>query len=102
MSDYLQSQFSFSSYVSNSPPKSLLINVVANQALPIALKNVSYKHYSLLIRKNTVGAITVPFLFPEVKGESLEEICRILGKVILQDLARVQVKVESEAELKKK
>lgn len=49
-----------------------------------------------------MGAITVSFLFLEAKGESLEEIGRILGKAIVQDLARVQVKVESEAELKKK
>lgn len=102
MSDYLQSQLSFSSYVSNSLSKSLLINVVANQALPIALANVGYKHYSLLICKNIVGVITVSFLFLEAKGESLEEIGRIPGKVIVQDLAPVQVMVESEAELKKK
>jgi hypothetical protein len=69
--------------------------------LPIALTNVGYKPYSLLICKNIVSAITVS-LFLEAKGESLEEIGRILGKVIVQDLARVRVKVKSEAGLKKK
>ena len=48
-----------------------------------------------------MGAIIVS-LFPEAKGKSLEGIGRILGNVILQDLALVQVKVESEAELEKK
>jgi hypothetical protein len=79
----------------------LPINIVANQVSPISLTNVGYKHYSLLLCKNIASAITVS-LFPEAKRKSLEEIGRILGKVILQDLARVQVKVESEAELKKK
>lgn len=49
-----------------------------------------------------MGVITVSFLLLAAKGESLEEIGRIPGKVIVQDLARVQVKVESEVELKKK
>ena len=48
-----------------------------------------------------MGAITVS-LFPEAKEKGLEEIGRILGKVILQDLARVQVNTESETGLKKK
>jgi hypothetical protein len=69
--------------------------------LSIALTNIGCKHYTLLICKNIVGAITVS-LFLEAKGESLEEIGRILGKVIVQDLARVQMKVESETKLKKK
>jgi hypothetical protein len=36
------------------------------------------------------------------RGRVFEEIGRILGKVIVQYLARVQVKAESEMELKKK
>ncbi|CAH0002217.1 unnamed protein product [Clonostachys byssicola] len=59
-----------------------VIAIALSQITPIAIKNVSWRYYSLYIATNLTAGLIYFFFLPETSGKSLEEIAELFGDTL--------------------
>ncbi|KAH8593729.1 hypothetical protein B0O99DRAFT_653230 [Bisporella sp. PMI_857] len=56
-----------------------VIAIVISQITPVAVKNISWRYYSVYISFNAVAAFIFYFMLPETRGKTLEEVAALFG-----------------------
>ena len=56
-----------------------VVAIVLSQITPLAIRDVSWRYYSLFIATNCTAALIYFFFLPETGGKSLEEVAELFG-----------------------
>ncbi|CAH0032611.1 unnamed protein product [Clonostachys rhizophaga] len=75
-----------------------VIAIALSQITPIAIKNVSWRYYSLYIATNLTAGLIYFFFLPETSGKSLEEIAELFGDTLAtEQIGSINVKEKMKA-----